>query len=81
MKYGMLSETWQDDLRKGLDECFRVLKPNGTLVFKWSEDQVALRDVLALTDIKPLFGNRASGPKGKTHFLVFMKPKGTVSDE
>src|SRR3990167_2291515 len=32
LKYGTLNrKTWREDLRAGLQECFRVLKPNGTL--------------------------------------------------
>lgn len=69
LKYGKLGEDWREDLRKGFAECFRVLKPNGTLVFKWNEEQVPLREVLALTDEKPLFGNK----RAKTHWIVFMK--------
>lgn len=73
-KYGKLGKDWRDDLRAGFSECFRVLKMHGTLVFKWSETQVALREVLALTPHQPLFGN-SSGKKGGTHWLVFMKFK------
>jgi len=71
-KYGMLGADWRDDLRKGFAECFRVLEPNGILVFKWNETQVRLRDVLPLTPEKPLFG-QVSGRNGLTHWLVFMK--------
>lgn len=71
-RYGKLSENWQEDLRKGFQECFRVLKPEGVLVFKWNETQVKLKEVLALTPKKPLFG-QVSGRKGMTHWLVFMK--------
>lgn len=69
-KYGKLSpDTWQEDLKQGFSECMRVLKPNGTLVFKWNEDQIKLKEVLATTEFEPLFGNKRS----KTHWLVFMK--------
>jgi len=71
-KYGKLSKNWREDLREGFAECFRVLASDGVLVFKWNETQVALRDVLALTKHKPLFGH-TSGRKGMTHWLVFMK--------
>lgn len=71
-KYGKLSPDWREDIRKGFSECFRVLAPDGVLVFKWNEDQVKLKDVLALTDQKPLFGH-PTGRKGLTHWLVFMK--------
>jgi SAM-dependent methyltransferase len=70
--FGLLRETWRDDLRKGFAECFRVLKPCGTLVFKWCEVEIPLRDVLALTDEQPLYGHR-SGKKAQTHWVCFMK--------
>ncbi len=69
-KYGKLNpNTWQDDLSKGFNECIRVLKPCGTLIFKWNEEQVKLKDVLSCFNTTPLFGNKRS----KTHWLVFMK--------
>lgn len=71
-KYGTLGKNWRDDLRAGFEECFRVLRPYGTLVFKWNETQVKLREVLALTPHEPLFGN-TSGRKAGTHWMVFMK--------
>jgi SAM-dependent methyltransferase len=74
-KYGKLGADWRDDLRQGFAECFRVLKPNGTLVFKWNETQVKVGEVLALTPEKPLYG-QVSGRKGMTHWLVFIKPNG-----
>lgn len=72
-KYGKLGKDWRDDLRAGFVECFRVLASDGTLVFKWSETQVKVADVLALTPYRPLFGS-ASGKRAGTHWLVFMKP-------
>jgi SAM-dependent methyltransferase len=71
-KYGKLSDNWRDDLRRGFAECFRVLEPEGVLVFKWNETHVKLRDVLELTPARPLFG-QVSGRSGLTHWLVFMK--------
>ncbi len=68
-KYGLLEDSWQEDISQGFRECMRVLKPNGILVFKWNEDQVKLKEVLKAIEYKPLFGNRRS----KTHWLVFMK--------
>lgn len=68
-KYGILKDNWQDEIQKGFIECMRVLKKNGTLVFKWSEQQVRVSDILKAINVKPLFGTR----RGKTIFLVFMK--------
>ena len=71
LKYGVLGSDWREDLRKGFQECFRVLKPDGVLVFKWSEYQVSLREVLALTDRQPLFGEQ----RERKHWLVFINGK------
>lgn len=71
-KYGKLSTDWRDDLTAGFSECFRVLKPGGTLVFKWNETQIKTKEVLALTSHKPVFG-QVSGRIGMTHWLVFNK--------
>jgi ubiquinone/menaquinone biosynthesis C-methylase UbiE len=72
-KYGKLDKAdWRDDLRRGFAECFRVLKPEGTLVFKWNEHDVPVSQVLALTPERPLFGNRC-GRTAKSHWLVFLK--------
>lgn len=70
--YGSLDNTWQEDLSKGFAECFRVLKPQGILVFKWNESDIPLREILLLTHEKPLFGHR-SGKAQKTHWVCFMK--------
>lgn len=71
-KYGKLEQNWHKELRKGFDECFRVLKPQGILVFKWSEYQIPVSEVLQCTTEKPLFGHR-SGKASKTHWLTFIK--------
>ena len=71
-KYGRLDSTWKNDLKKGFSECFRVLKPNGTLIFKWAETQIKLSEVLKLTDKKPLYGHK-SGKKMGTHWVAFIK--------
>ena len=71
-KYGKLEGDWRDDLRKGFAECFRVLRSDGTLIFKWNEDQVPVSEILALTPVRPLFGNRC-GKAAKSHWIVFIK--------
>lgn len=73
LKYGGLDrDHWQSDLSAGFRECFRVLRPFGTLIFKWSEAEIPLRDVLACCPIPPLFGHH-SGKKSLTHWIAFMK--------
>jgi SAM-dependent methyltransferase len=72
-KYGKLIGDWRDMLRAGFSECFRVLRPGGTLIFKWCEYDVPVSEVLALTTEKPLYGHR-SGKQSKTHWIAFLKP-------
>lgn len=71
-KYGVLSANWQDDLAKGFKECFRVLEPNGVLIFKWNEDQIKVSQIITLSPIAPLFGH-TTGRHGKTHWITFIK--------
>ena len=68
-KYGVLTEHWQADLRRGMDEAMRVLTPFGTVMFKWNDDQIRLSEVLKAIGREPIFGDKRS----KTHWLVFMK--------
>lgn len=70
-KYGTLPEGWRDMLKHGFAECFRVLCPGGTLVFKWNEHRVKLSTVLGLTPEQPLFGQKVGNTR--THWLVFHK--------
>ncbi len=70
-KYGKLGRDWRSDLQRGFAEGFRVLKASGTLVFKWSENQVPIREVLALSPQPPLFGNTA-GKRAGTHWMIFL---------
>ena len=72
-KYGHLSDGWREMLRKGFAECFRVLKPGGTLVFKWAESSVPLAEILKLTPEKPLYGHK-SGKQQLTHWVIFLQP-------
>lgn len=51
---------------------FRVLRLHGVLIFKWSEIQIPVREILALTDVKPIIGQR-TGKNDKTHWIVFVK--------
>ncbi len=67
-----MSADWRDDIRAGFSECFRVLAPWGVLIFKWNEIQIPVREILALTDVKPLVGHK-SGKRMDTHWLTFLK--------
>ena len=66
------ADGWQEILQKGFQECMRVLKPNGVLIFKWNEVEVPISKILHLFGKQPLFGH-ASGKRMNTHWVCFMK--------
>lgn len=70
--YGSLDDNWRELIRDGFNECMRVLKPDGVLVFKWSDISISTRDVIKAIGQEPLFGHR-SGRKMNTHWMCFMK--------
>lgn len=73
-KYGKLPTDYKQYIKQGFNECMRVLKPYGTLIFKWNEEQIKLSEILANIDFKPLYGDKRS----KTRWLVFMKLESEV---
>lgn len=68
--YGTLFPTWQEDIRKGINECMRVLKPGGTLIFKWNVKQISIKKILSIIEHKPLFGHTTSR---NTIWMAFIK--------
>ena len=61
-KFGCLNaETWQSDLQKGFNECWRVLEDFGILLFKWNNHDIKVKQILQLLPEKPLFQNITSG--------------------
>ena len=65
-------QTWTDDIRAGFSEAFRVLKPNGNLVFTWAEKDIAVSEILELTPVRPVIGHK-SGKQMGTHWILFLK--------
>ena len=76
-KYGWLGDNWRDVLRDGFAECFRVLRPEATLVFKWAEKEIPVAEVVKLAGHKPMYGHR-SGKQATTHWIAFLKPNAGV---
>lgn len=72
IKYGKLPNDFFKELQKGFQECWRVLKPEGTLIFKWNETQIPLREIKGAFPCKPLFGQKTT-KNLKTHWVVFHK--------
>lgn len=76
-KYGSLNpKTWVADLKKGFDECWRVLEDHGILIFKWSTEKdsrsIKVKEILQLFQEEPLFGH-TTGKSGNTMWICFMK--------
>lgn len=71
-KYGILLPTWETDIKAGFEECMRVLKPMGTLIFKWNASQINTEKILEIIATKPMYGHK-SGKRENTHWLAFMK--------
>ena len=59
-------------LREGFREGMRVLKPDGVLIFKWSEYDIPAEEVWKAIGEKPLFGHH-SGKKSTTFWGCFRK--------
>jgi len=77
MYFGILKkDTWKQDLKKGIKELFRVLKPEGVFVFKWGDSSKSINEIIKLFPYPPLFGNKTSKAstydKG-THWIIFIK--------
>ena len=71
-KYGRLPKEWKAFIRAGFDECWRVLKTNGTLVFKWNEESVTAGNIIKAIGREPLYGQKER-KSGRTHWLCFVK--------
>jgi len=71
-KYGTLKGNWKENLRKGFLECWRILKHEGVLIFKWNEIDIPVSQILKLAPAVPIIGNRC-GKNSRSHWIVFMK--------
>lgn len=71
-KYGTLDKNWRPLIKAGFDECMRVLKPYGTLIFKWNEHSIRVSEVIKTVGSEPLFGHRTL-QTSKTIWMAFMK--------
>lgn len=80
-KYGFLNKSsWKSDIKKGFDECLRVLEDYGILIFKWSEISIKKKEVLDVFGVDPLFGH-SSRSRAAAHWFCFMKIPGNQNEE
>lgn len=74
LKYGTLKGVdWKQIIHDGFMECMRVLKPNGTLIFKWNEQEIKVSEIINVIGMQPMYGHK-SGKLQKTHWMAFLKP-------
>jgi len=77
--FGILDkDTWKEDIKKGFEECWRVLEDYGTLIFKWSESNIKSKEVLDLFIEEPLIKH---GGMNTTKWFCFMKIPETQKGE
>jgi hypothetical protein len=70
---GLNPDSWESDLKRGFNECWRVLEDYGVLIFKWNDFDVPLKKILEIIEKTPLFGQTNSARKSVTYWLCFMK--------
>ena len=69
-KYGTIDlMRWPHDFHCAFQEIMRVLKPTGTMIFKWNEDQIPVKEVFKAFGQQPILGDM----KSKTKWSVFIK--------
>ena len=80
MKYGALEQgsgNYFDDLRRGFMELWRILAPNGTLVFKWNDINIPIHKVLSFFPIDYKYGITSNKAviieAGGTAVCIFVK--------
>lgn len=72
-EYGWLEQnSWWQDIRDGVNECWRVLDEFGILIFKWNEASIKRVHILNAIGKKPLIGHPVLSKIG-THWFTFMK--------
>lgn len=70
LKYGSLNKNeYRKWLKTAFSECFRVLKQNGIMIFKWNECQVPFNTSIAQSPYRPLLGDK----RGDTRWTVIIK--------
>lgn len=58
--------------KKGFDECMRVLDDGGSLIFKWAETQITVKEILSVIGVDSIIGHK-SGRLNNTHWMLFVK--------
>lgn len=72
-KYGKLPDgKWRQMIHDGFAECWRVLKTNGTLVFKWNQTDIDFNTIFNVIGRRPMYGH-ITGKSKNTIWAVYVK--------
>ena len=63
-------DDWRIDLKRGFDECMRVLDDYGVLILKWSDVQLKTKTIINAIGHVPLFGHKT---RAHTIWMCYMK--------
>ena len=72
-KYGSLGNNWKEDTRIGFDCIWSKLDLHGTLIFKYSDLDIPVTEMLQLFPQKALFGTKSKKAVNSTYWIVFFK--------
>lgn len=73
MKYGELGDKWREELPKGFNQCMRVLKHQGILIFKFNDLAISFKEILSLFPQSPIGFTPTKKGVNNTAFFVFIK--------
>ena len=83
-KYGNLGENWKEKMALMFDECWRILKINGTLIIKWSDVDIPPREILrCFKNWEERIDVSTHTKKGvnNTYFFSFFKDQEVLNNE
>jgi hypothetical protein len=73
-KYGYLDkDNYEEDLKKGFDEIWRILDDYGVLEFKYADINLPIKEILSIFPQQPLFGTITKKGVNNTFWVCFMK--------
>ena len=72
-KYGSLGQNWKEDTTKAFDSIWSKLDIHGTLIFKYSDLNIPVTEMLKLFPVKALFGTKTKKSVNSTYWIVFFK--------
>tara|TARA_R110000822_G_scaffold183684_1_gene323078 strand:- start:9 stop:482 length:474 start_codon:yes stop_codon:yes gene_type:complete len=72
-KYGSLGNNWKEDTTKAFNSIWSKLDNHGVLIFKYSDLNIKVSEMLNLFPVKCLFGTMSKKAVNNTFWFCFMK--------